>query len=114
MSPRPCRRPSPPDRPPRPEAKQALNAAAVIGLRFEESLLTDWPTPAAVEPLLKAELIDQVAFTPRPEYAFRHPLIRAVAYRSQLASARAELASPAGGGPLEDEDPGFGRRTMRP
>ena len=37
------------------------------------------------------ELIDQVAFTPRAEYAFRHPLIRAVAYESQLKSGRAEL-----------------------
>src|SRR4029453_9860718 len=38
-----------------------------------------------------AELIDQVRFTPHAEYAFRHPLIRAVAYESQLRSDRAEL-----------------------
>ena len=30
-------------------------------------------------------------FTPRAEYAFRHPLIRAVAYESQLKSDRAGL-----------------------
>ena len=30
-------------------------------------------------------------FTPDAEYAFRHPLIRAVAYESQLKSDRAEL-----------------------
>ncbi len=30
-------------------------------------------------------------FTPSVEYAFRHPLIRAVAYESQLKSDRAEL-----------------------
>ena len=30
-------------------------------------------------------------FTPGAEYAFRHPLIRAVAYESQLKSDRAEL-----------------------
>ena len=30
-------------------------------------------------------------FTPRAEYAFRHPLIRTVAYESQLKSGRAEL-----------------------
>ena len=41
--------------------------------------------------MIEAELVDQVAFTPRPEFAFHHPLIRAVAYRSQLASARADL-----------------------
>ena len=74
-----------------PEAKLALNAAAVIGLRFEEALLAALADTAALEPLLKAELIDQVTFTSRAEYAFRHPLIRSVAYRSQLAMARAEL-----------------------
>ena len=74
-----------------PEAKLALNAAAVIGLRFEEGLLAALADTPAVEHLLKAELIDQVEFTPRAEYAFRHPLIRSVAYRSQLAVARAEL-----------------------
>ena len=74
-----------------PAVKLTLNAAAVVGLRFEENLLAALADTAAMEPLLKAELIDQVAFTPRAEYAFRHPLIRSVAYRSQLASARAEL-----------------------
>ena len=74
-----------------PDAKLTLNAAAVIGLRFGESLLAALADTAAMKSLLDAELIDQVAFTPRAEYAFRHPLIRSVAYRSQLASARAEL-----------------------
>ncbi len=74
-----------------PEAKLTLNAAAVIGLRFDEGLLAALADTAAMKALLDAELIDQVAFTPRSEYAFRHPLIRSVAYRSQLASARAEL-----------------------
>ena len=40
---------------------------------------------------MEAELIDQVMFSPRAEYAFRHPLIRTVAYESQLKSDRAEL-----------------------
>ncbi len=40
--------------------------------------------------LLSAELIDQVRFTPSAEYAFHHPLIRAVAYESQLKSDRAQ------------------------
>ena len=44
-----------------------------------------------LDELLGAELIDQVRFTPTAEYAFRHPLIRAVAYESQLKSDRAEL-----------------------
>ena len=37
------------------------------------------------------ELIDQVRFTRQPEYVFHHPLIRTVAYESQLKSDRAEL-----------------------
>ena len=41
--------------------------------------------------MVKAELIDQVRFTPHAEYAFHHPLIRTVAYESQLKSDRAEL-----------------------
>ncbi len=43
-----------------------------------------------VDELLRVELIDQVRFTPSAEYAFRHPLIRAVAYESQLKSDRAQ------------------------
>jgi hypothetical protein len=38
-----------------------------------------------------AQLIDQVRFTRQPEYVFHHPLIRRVAYESQLKSDRAEL-----------------------
>jgi adenylate cyclase len=74
-----------------PSAKLTLNAASVIGLRFEVTLLAGVVDDADLEVLVGAELIDQVAFTTRAEYAFRHPLIRSVAYRSQLKSARAEL-----------------------
>jgi adenylate cyclase len=35
--------------------------------------------------------VDQVMFTPRAEFAFRHPLVRKVAYESQLKTDRAEL-----------------------
>ena len=44
-----------------------------------------------VAPLIEAEFIDQVRFGRREEYAFRHPLIRAVAYESQLKSDRAGM-----------------------
>ena len=44
-----------------------------------------------VDDLVAAELIDQVRFTRPPEYVFHHPLIRTVAYESQLKSDRAEL-----------------------
>jgi hypothetical protein len=71
-------------------AKHTLNAAAVIGARFEADLLAALGIDAVFDELLGAELIDQVRFTPSAEYAFRHPLIHAVAYESQLKSDRAE------------------------
>jgi adenylate cyclase len=72
-------------------AKKTLNAAAVIGLRFGNELLARLVDQPVISELVKAELIDQVRFTPRAEYAFRHALIRAVAYGSQLKSERAKL-----------------------
>lgn len=76
-------------------AKQLLYAASVIGARFRPALLAallgDIEESAPIAELLQVELIDQVKFTPRAEYAFRHPLIRAAAYESQLKSGRAEL-----------------------
>jgi adenylate cyclase len=65
-----------------------LNAASVIGARFGAELLAALGIDAVVDELLSAELIDQVRFTPGAEYAFRHPLIRAVAYESQLSVDR--------------------------
>ena len=74
-----------------PEAKRTLSAAAVIGSRFSLDLLTLLGIEPVVEDLVAAELIDQVRFTRQPEYVFHHPLIRTVAYESQLKSDRAEL-----------------------
>jgi predicted ATPase len=74
-----------------PDAKQTLNAAAVIGSRFTPELLTAVGPDPALDALVRAELIDQVRFTPTAEFAFHHPLIRAVAYESQLKSDRAEM-----------------------
>ena len=71
-------------------AKRTLNAASVIGARFGAELLAALGIDPVVDELLSAELIDQVRFTPSAEYAFRHPLIRAVAYESQLKSDRAQ------------------------
>ncbi len=73
-----------------PGARQTLNAASVIGARFEPNLLSALGIEPQVEELLRAELIDQVRFGRNAEYAFRHPLIRAVAYESQLKADRAE------------------------
>jgi class 3 adenylate cyclase len=72
-------------------ARRTLNAASVIGARFGAELLTALEIDAVVDELLDAELIDQVRFTPTAEYAFRHPLIRTVAYEAQLKADRTEL-----------------------
>ena len=74
-----------------PKAKRTLSAAAVIGSRFWLDLLTVLGVEPVVADLVAAQLIDQVRFTRQPEYVFHHPLIRAVAYESQLKSDRAEL-----------------------
>jgi len=74
-----------------PVAKRTLSAAAVIGSRFDAGLLETLGIEPSVEDLVVAELVDQVRFTPGPEYVFHHPLIRTVAYDSQLKSDRAEL-----------------------
>ena len=74
-----------------PKAKRTLSAAAVVGSRFGVDLLTVLGIEPTLDELVKAELIDQVRFTRQPEYVFRHPLIRAVAYESQLKSDRAQL-----------------------
>ena len=77
-------------------AKHALYAGAVIGTRFRPDLLStvleeSSGSDDAIAELLRVDLIDQVQFDPRAEYAFRHPLIRSVAYESQLRAARAEV-----------------------
>ena len=72
-------------------AKQTLNAAAVIGLRFGAEQLALLDGEAELGELIAAELVDQVRFTPNAEYAFHHPLIRTVAYETQLKSDRVEL-----------------------
>lgn len=72
-------------------AKQTLGAAAVIGARFEPELLAALQVDTRVDELLETQLVDQVQFTPNPVYAFHHPLIRTVAYESQLAATRTAM-----------------------
>ncbi len=62
----------------------------MVGARFDAELLAALGIDAVFDELLRAELIDQVRFTPSAEYAFHHPLIHAVAYESQLKSDRAQ------------------------
>ncbi len=88
-----------------PKAKRTLSAAAVIGLRFTPELVTALGIDRVVDELARVELVDQVCFTPSAEYAFRHPLIRTVAYESQLKSDRAQLHSRLAAA-IEQHDPG--------
>ena len=71
--------------------KSVLNAAAVVGTQFEIDVLRALVPDALsddLDELVGLELIDRVASRPRPRYAFRHPLVRSVAYESQLTSTR--------------------------
>ncbi|WP_353612152.1 adenylate/guanylate cyclase domain-containing protein [Mycobacterium sp. IS-1496] len=74
-----------------PGAKRTLCAAAVAGSVFEARTLHGLGIEPQIDELVAAELVDQIRFTPRPLYAFHQPLIRAVAYESQLKSDRAIL-----------------------
>jgi class 3 adenylate cyclase len=74
-----------------PKAKRTLSAAAVVGSRFGPGLLEMVGIEPVLEELLAAEFIDQIRFTRQPEFVFHHPLIRTVAYESQLKADRAEL-----------------------
>ncbi|HUO39211.1 MAG TPA: cyclase, partial [Mycobacterium sp.] len=74
-----------------PRAKRTLSAAAVIGSRFGRGLLESLDIDPVLRELVGGELIDQVRFTRDPEYVFHHPLIRTVAYESQLKSDRARM-----------------------
>ena len=74
-----------------PAAKRTLSAAAVIGSRFSRGLLETLEIDPVLEDLVSGEFIDQITFTGDLGYVFHHPLIRTVAYESQLKSDRAEL-----------------------
>jgi len=74
-----------------PAAKRTLGAAAVIGTRFSGGLLENLGVEPDLTDLVHGEFIDQTSFTGDPEYVFHHPLIRTVAYESQLKADRADL-----------------------
>ena len=74
-----------------PASKRTLSAAAIIGSKFSRDLLETLGVDPDLDDLMNGELIDQVTFTTNPAYVFHHPLIRTVAYESQLKSDRAEL-----------------------
>jgi class 3 adenylate cyclase len=74
-----------------PGAKRTLCAGAVIGARFSRDLLDTLGIDPVLGDLVGGQFIDQVTFNGDPAYVFHHPLIRTVAYESQLKSDRAEL-----------------------
>jgi class 3 adenylate cyclase len=87
-----------------PAAKRTLSAAAVIGSRFSLGLLETLGIDPVLQYLVSGEFIDQIRFTPQPEYVFHHPLVRTVAYESQLKSDRADLHRRVAGA-IQSRDP---------
>ena len=73
-----------------PAAKRSP-APPVIGANVSRDLLESLGIDPAVEDLVRGQFLDQISFTTRPEFMFHHPLIRTVAYESQLKSDRAAL-----------------------
>ena len=73
--------------------KSILNAAAVVGNSFGiEDLRVLLPTVSTddMRSLASVEFVDQTEFVPEPRFMFRHPLVRAVCYESQLSATRTE------------------------
>lgn len=74
-----------------PDAKRTLCAAAVIGSRFSTDLLRTLGVEPAPEDLLANGFIHRITSNANHDYGFHHPLIRTVAYETQLKTDRAEL-----------------------
>lgn len=78
-----------------PPSREVLDAACVIGRRFDLALLDvvadATATPDAVEDLTRLGLIALERNEPELEYRFRHALIQEAAYRSLLRPRRREL-----------------------
>jgi tetratricopeptide (TPR) repeat protein len=83
--------------------KAVLQSASVIGREFSEPVLrrvTGFPEhelAETLESLASAELIYELTLYPEAQYAFKHPLTQAVAYRSQLRERRARAHAAAAG-----------------
>jgi class 3 adenylate cyclase len=74
-----------------PAAKRTLYAAAVIGSRFSIGVLRTVGIEPAPEDLVSGGFINRITFTANAEYVFHHPLVRTVAYETQLKTDRADL-----------------------
>ena len=79
------------------EAKEAAQAAAVIGRDFSYDLLSriaEWPQTEldeALSRLVRLELVFQHGLPPDSTYTFKHALVQDTAYSSLLTPARQEL-----------------------
>jgi class 3 adenylate cyclase/tetratricopeptide (TPR) repeat protein len=75
-------------------AKHVLQAASAIGVQVPIVVLADVVQLSskllrrALDHLCRAEFINQTAFLPEPEYAFRHVVLRDVAYDGLLREQR--------------------------
>jgi adenylate cyclase len=90
--------------------KAVLQTAAVIGREFQRRLLAEVGAlpeaelDVALHELTEAELVFEAELYPVSEYAFRHPLMREVAYGSLLSPARRHTHA-AIAGALQELDP---------
>ena len=89
-----------------------MSAAAVIGSKFSRDLLETLGIEPVLGDLVDGQFVDQVTFTGDPAYVFHHPLIRTVAYESQLKSDRAQLHRTLAAA-IEAHDPAIGRGERR-
>ena len=90
-------------------AKRTLNAAAVIGSRFDPDLLTSMIDILDVAPLIEAELVDQVMFTPARRVRVSAPADPQGGLRV-AAEIRSCQAAPAPGGSDRAARSRLGRR----
>lgn len=74
-----------------PDAKRTLCAAAVIGSRFSTALLRTLGVEPAPDDLVASGFIHPITSNANHDYGFHHPLIRTVAYETQLKTDRADL-----------------------
>jgi class 3 adenylate cyclase len=78
-------------------AKQVLQTGSVIGQEFEQVILgrtanlSGGELDDSLRQLREVEFFYQKAFFPEPVYAFRHPIVREVAYHSLLGKPRAKI-----------------------
>src|SRR5215469_14038898 len=80
-----------------PKARSVAQAAAVIGREFSHDLLlriasvAETELDSAIEQLKRNEIIRVIESRPSTRYAFKHALVRDVAYESLLKSSRRQI-----------------------